>query len=66
MKVTKNPYTYLSPIQFLLYFLDEDLIKWGWPEDVWFHVNKVSSAHVYLRLRPVSFDPKTSHVLIFF
>lgn len=32
-------------------FLDEDLIKWGWPEDVWFHVDKVSSAHVYLRLR---------------
>lgn len=33
---------------------DEDLIKWGWPEDVWFHVDKVSSAHVYLRLAPVS------------
>ncbi|CAH2238115.1 coiled-coil domain-containing protein 25 [Pararge aegeria] len=31
---------------------NEDLIKWGWPEDVWFHVNKVSSAHVYLRLAP--------------
>ncbi|XP_076167544.1 coiled-coil domain-containing protein 25 [Ptiloglossa arizonensis] len=29
---------------------NEDLIKWGWPEDVWFHVNKYSSAHVYLRL----------------
>ncbi|CAH1117968.1 unnamed protein product [Phaedon cochleariae] len=29
---------------------NEDLIKWGWPEDVWFHVDKVSSAHVYLRL----------------
>lgn len=28
------------------------MIKWGWPEDVWFHVDKVSSAHVYLRLRP--------------
>merc|ERR1719356_983108 len=27
-------------------------IKWGWPEDVWFHVDKVSSAHVYLRLAP--------------
>ena len=36
-----------------MYFLslaDEDLIRWGWPEDVWFHVDKVSSAHVYLRL----------------
>ncbi|XP_013200541.1 coiled-coil domain-containing protein 25 [Amyelois transitella] len=31
---------------------NEDLIKWGWPEDVWFHVDKVSSAHVYLRLTP--------------
>lgn len=33
---------------------DEELIKWGWPEDVWFHVDKLSSAHVYLRLNPVS------------
>lgn len=31
---------------------NEGLIKWGWPEDVWFHVDKVSSAHVYLRLNP--------------
>lgn len=30
--------------------LDEDLIKYGFPEDVWFHVDNVSSAHVYLRL----------------
>jgi len=30
---------------------DEDLIKWGWPEDVWFHVDNFSSAHVYLRLK---------------
>lgn len=29
---------------------NEDLIKWGWPEDIWFHVDKLSSAHVYLRL----------------
>ncbi|XP_037806914.1 coiled-coil domain-containing protein 25 [Lucilia sericata] len=29
---------------------NEDLIKWGWPEDVWFHVHNYSSAHVYLRL----------------
>lgn len=39
-------------ITFLI--LDEDLIRWGWPEDVWFHVDKMSSAHVYLRLKPVS------------
>uniref|UniRef100_A0A1I7TSF3 Coiled-coil domain-containing protein 25 n=1 Tax=Caenorhabditis tropicalis TaxID=1561998 RepID=A0A1I7TSF3_9PELO len=31
---------------------NEDLIKYGWPEDVWFHVDKLSSAHVYLRLPP--------------
>ncbi|KAL6735516.1 hypothetical protein Aduo_005952 [Ancylostoma duodenale] len=31
---------------------NEELIKYGWPEDVWFHVDKVSSAHVYLRLPP--------------
>jgi len=29
---------------------NEELIRWGWPEDLWFHVDKVSSAHVYLRL----------------
>lgn len=34
------------------FILDEDLIKWGWPEDVWFHVDNLSSAHVYLRLQP--------------
>ncbi|XP_034474416.1 coiled-coil domain-containing protein 25 [Drosophila innubila] len=30
---------------------NEELIRWGWPEDVWFHVHNLSSAHVYLRLR---------------
>uniref|UniRef100_A0A1B6DHV3 Coiled-coil domain-containing protein 25 n=1 Tax=Clastoptera arizonana TaxID=38151 RepID=A0A1B6DHV3_9HEMI len=30
---------------------NEELIKWGWPEDVWFHVDKLSSAHVYIRLQ---------------
>jgi NFACT protein RNA binding domain len=29
---------------------NEDLIKHGWDNDVWFHVDKLSSAHVYLRL----------------
>ncbi|XP_063090986.1 coiled-coil domain-containing protein 25 isoform X2 [Cavia porcellus] len=33
---------------------DEDLIKYGWPEDIWFHVDKISSAHVYLRLHKVN------------
>ena len=30
---------------------NELLIAHGWPEDVWFHVDDLSSAHVYLRLR---------------
>ena len=38
----------------LIDIIDEELIKWGWPEDVWFHVDKLSSAHVYLRLKEVS------------
>src|SRR5260221_1608961 len=29
---------------------DEDLIKYAWPQDVWFYVDKLCSAHVYLRL----------------
>jgi hypothetical protein len=27
------------------------LIAHGWPEDVWFHVDNLSSAHIYLRMR---------------
>jgi len=33
---------------------NEDLIKYMWPEDVWFHVDDLSSAHVYLRMKAVS------------
>lgn len=40
-------------INAIFFCLDEELIKWGWPEDVWFHVDKLSSAHVYLRLNKV-------------
>lgn len=29
---------------------NEDLIRYGIPEDVWFHVDNLSSAHVYLRM----------------
>jgi len=29
---------------------NEELIRWGFPEDVWFHTDKLSSAHIYLRL----------------
>jgi hypothetical protein len=32
-------------------FENEDLIKYGWDEDVWFHVDKLSSAHIYLRMK---------------
>mmetsp|Transcript_15627 Transcript_15627/g.21916 ORF Transcript_15627/g.21916 Transcript_15627/m.21916 type:complete len:212 (-) Transcript_15627:152-787(-) len=31
-------------------FENELLIKYGWKKDVWFHVDDLSSAHVYLRL----------------
>lgn len=31
---------------------NEDLIAYGLPEDCWFHVDDLSSAHVYLRLKP--------------
>ncbi len=30
---------------------NELLIQYGWENDVWFHVDKLSSAHVYLRLK---------------
>ncbi|KZP13930.1 cytoplasmic protein [Athelia psychrophila] len=29
---------------------NEDLIRYAWPQDIWFHVDKLSSAHVYLRM----------------
>ena len=52
MKVSCFPKFFVR-ISFNIYLLlDEELIKWGWPEDVWFHVDKLSSAHVYLRLKP--------------
>ena len=35
-------------------FENEDLIKFGWQNDVWFHVENLSSAHVYLRLPDAS------------
>ena len=31
---------------------NELLLRYCWPEDVWFHVDDHSSAHVYLRLKP--------------
>ena len=29
---------------------NEDLIKYAWDGDIWFHVDKHSSAHIYVRL----------------
>eukprot|EP00126_Sphaerothecum_destruens_P005030 Sdes_comp18510_c0_seq1m8552 len=31
-------------------FENEDLIAYGLPEDIWFHADNISSAHVYVRL----------------
>jgi hypothetical protein len=31
---------------------NEPLIEHAWPEDIWFHVDNLSSAHVYARLLP--------------
>lgn len=47
---------YLSSEGYVMYmgadkFENEDLIKYGLPEDLWFHVDDMSSAHVYLRLK---------------
>lgn len=33
-------------------FENEDLIKFGFEEDIWFHADNLSSAHVYLRMNP--------------
>lgn len=38
---------------------NEDLIKYAWNGDIWFHVDKHSSAHVYLR--PPVVDPLALH-----
>jgi len=37
-------------IQLILTSADEELIKYGWDEDVWFHADNLSSAHIYLRM----------------
>eukprot|EP00927_Polykrikos_kofoidii_P085739 TRINITY_DN9403_c0_g1_i2.p1 TRINITY_DN9403_c0_g1~~TRINITY_DN9403_c0_g1_i2.p1 ORF type:complete len:193 (+),score=52.22 TRINITY_DN9403_c0_g1_i2:57-635(+) len=50
-----------SDPQYIVYmgrdkFENDELIKNGWPEDIWFHVDDYSSAHVYLRLPPGTVD----------
>ena len=44
---------------------NEDLIKYGHPEDVWFHVDDLSSAHVYLRMKPgMTMDDITEDLIL--
>jgi hypothetical protein len=48
-------FTSRAPYNMVIYmgkdkFENEDLIKYGLNEDIWFHVDNLSSAHVYLRL----------------
>ncbi|KAI1788884.1 cytoplasmic protein [Ganoderma leucocontextum] len=46
-------------------FENEDLIKYAWPQDVWFHVDKLSSAHVYIRMpESMTWDAIPEPVLI--
>ena len=41
------------------------MIKYAWPQDVWFHVDKLSSAHVYLRMPPeMTWDTIPKEVLV--
>jgi NFACT protein RNA binding domain len=43
---------------------NESLIKYGLEEDVWFHVDDLSSAHVYLRMKPgMTLDDISSDLL---
>ncbi|OAF69690.1 Coiled-coil domain-containing protein 25 [Intoshia linei] len=39
-------------------FENDELIKYSWPNDVWFHVDNLSSAHVYYR-GDGEIDPET-------
>ena len=44
---------------------NDELIKYGLPEDVWFHVDDLSSAHVYLRMKPgMVLDDVTDDLLL--
>lgn len=44
-------------------FENEELLKYGFPEDVWFHVDDLSSAHVYLRMPLVRADHRRLRLL---
>jgi hypothetical protein len=55
---------------FLIYmgrdkYENEELLKWAFPIDVWFHVEDLSSAHVYLRLpEDVTIDTIPQNILV--
>ncbi|KAM3576351.1 hypothetical protein VYU27_001702 [Nannochloropsis oceanica] len=54
---TGSMYFFTSSEGYVLYmgkdkYENEELIRFGLPEDVWFHVDDLSSAHVYLRQKP--------------
>ena len=49
---------------FLAYSENNGIFRYGWPEDLWFHVDDLSSAHVYLRLpRGDSFETVPEEVV---
>lgn len=50
-KVESENFALLGPSLNLTKIVDEELIKYGLEADVWFHVDKLSSAHVYLRMK---------------
>lgn len=45
-------------------FENEEMLQHGIQEDIWFHVDSLSSAHVYLKLQPTwTFDTIPQEVL---
>ena len=43
---------------------NEELLKFYFPEDIWFHVDNLSSAHVYLRLNKEESFEKIEQILL--
>ena len=65
-----NNYTVIIRLKTVLLRLFRGLLnkigsfRYGWPEDLWFHVDDLSSAHVYLRLpRGDSFETVPEEVV---
>lgn len=50
---------------YLMIAVDDEMLKYGYENDIWFHVDGLSSAHVYLRLQDDwTFDNIPQAVLI--